>query len=155
MSLQLSGALARLGWVALACAAQTWALVGSAEAAEVRLRVMQTSDIHMNLLNYDYYQDRESQEFGLAKTITLIHQARAEAPNSLLFDNGDLLQGNPLGDLVARVHPLKTGDVHPAYKVLNLLQVDAANIGNHEFNYGLPFLRQAIAGANFPISMPM
>ncbi|HEX2011881.1 MAG TPA: bifunctional 2',3'-cyclic-nucleotide 2'-phosphodiesterase/3'-nucleotidase, partial [Roseateles sp.] len=42
------------------------------------------------------------------------------------------------------------GAVHPAYKVLNLLNVDAANIGNHEFNYGLSFLRQAIAGAEFP-----
>ncbi|MET0209201.1 MAG: bifunctional 2',3'-cyclic-nucleotide 2'-phosphodiesterase/3'-nucleotidase [Burkholderiaceae bacterium] len=125
-------------------------LAGTAGAAELRLRLMQTSDIHMNLLNYDYYQDRETQEYGLAKTITLIHRARAEAPNSLLFDNGDLLQGSPLGDVVARVKPLPPGDVHPAYKVLNLLAVDAANIGNHEFNYGLPFLRQAIAGANFP-----
>ncbi|WP_343629800.1 bifunctional 2',3'-cyclic-nucleotide 2'-phosphodiesterase/3'-nucleotidase [Roseateles sp.] len=122
----------------------------AARAAELRLRVLETSDIHMNLLNYDYYQDRESQEFGLAKTVTLIHRARAESPNSLLFDNGDLLQGNPLGDVVARVKPLKAGDIHPAYKILNLLNVDAANLGNHEFNYGLPFLRQAIAGAQFP-----
>ncbi|WP_431104222.1 bifunctional 2',3'-cyclic-nucleotide 2'-phosphodiesterase/3'-nucleotidase [Roseateles noduli] len=119
-------------------------------AAELKLRVLETSDIHMNLLNYDYYQDRPAQEFGLAKTITLIHRARAEAPNSLLFDNGDLLQGNPLGDVVARVKPLKAGDIHPAYKILNLLGVDAGNLGNHEFNYGLPFLRQAIAGASFP-----
>lgn len=119
-------------------------------AAELKLRVLETSDIHMNLLSYDYYQDRPSQEFGLARTISLIHRARAEAPNSLLFDNGDLLQGNPLGDVVARVQPLKAGETHPAYKVLNLLGVDAANLGNHEFNYGLPFLRQAIAGADFP-----
>lgn len=116
----------------------------------LRLRLLQTSDVHMNLLNYDYYQDRVTQDYGLAKTITLIHQARAEAPNSLLFDNGDLLQGSPLGDLVARVKPLQPGQVHPAYKVLNLLGVDAANIGNHEFNFGLPFLRQAMAGASFP-----
>ena len=51
---------------------------------------------------------------------------------------------------MARVKPLAAGEVHPAYKALNRLGVDAANIGNHEFNYGLPFLRQAIAGANFP-----
>lgn len=119
-------------------------------AAELKLRVLETSDIHMNLLSYDYYQDRPVQEFGLARTITLIHRARAEAPNSLLFDNGDLLQGNPLGDVVARVRPLAADQVHPAYKILNLLDVDAANLGNHEFNYGLPFLRQAIAGAAFP-----
>ena len=122
----------------------------TAQAAELKLRILQTTDIHMNLLNYDYYQDKLTDEYGLAKTVSLIKAARAEAQNSLLFDNGDLLQGNPLGDFVARVKPLAAGEVHPAYKVLNLLQVDAANIGNHEFNYGLPFLRQALAGAQFP-----
>ncbi|OYU26947.1 MAG: 2',3'-cyclic-nucleotide 2'-phosphodiesterase [Burkholderiales bacterium PBB2] len=121
-----------------------------AKPAALKLRLLQTSDLHMNLLNYDYYQDRETDDYGLAKTITLIQRARAEAPNHLLFDNGDLLQGNPLGDLVARIQPLRKGDTHPAYKVLNLLGVDAANVGNHEFNYGLPFLRQALAGASFP-----
>ena len=121
-----------------------------AAAAELRLRILQTTDLHMNLLNYDYYQDRVTDEYGLAKTVTLIKAARAEAKNSLLFDNGDLLQGNPLGDYVAKIKPLAAAEVHPAYKVLNALEVDAANIGNHEFNYGLAFLRQAIAGAKFP-----
>ena len=129
------------GW--LACCTSSW-------AAELRLRILQTTDVHMHLLNYDYYQDRPTHDYGLAKTATLIKAARAEVPNSLLFDNGDLIQGSPLGDYVARVRPLPPGEVHPAYKVLNRLQVDAANIGNHEFNYGLPFLRQIIAGANFP-----
>ncbi len=119
-------------------------------AAQIRLRILETTDVHMNLLNYDYYQDKTTDEYGLAKTISLIKAARAESPNSLLFDNGDLLQGNPLGDYVARIKPLAEGERHPAYKVLNQLNVDAANIGNHEFNYGLPFLRRALAGANFP-----
>ena len=119
-------------------------------AAELSLRILQTSDVHMNLLNYDYYQDKLTDEYGLAKTASLISQARAEAKNILLFDNGDLLQGNPLGDFVAKVKPLAAGEVHPAFKVLNALKVDAGNIGNHEFNYGLPFLRQALAGAAFP-----
>ena len=104
----------------------------------------------MNLMNYDYYQDKLTDDYGLAKTITLIKAARAESRNSLYFDNGDLIQGNPLGDYVATVKPLAQGQIHPAYKVLNTLGVDAANIGNHEFNYGLPFLRQALAGAAFP-----
>ena len=120
------------------------------QAAELKLRILETSDVHMNLLNYDYYQDKATDEYGLSRAATLIKAARAEVRNNLLFDNGDLLQGNPLGDFVARIKPLAAGQVHPAYKVLNELGVDAANIGNHEFNYGLPFLRQAIAGANFP-----
>lgn len=119
-------------------------------AAEMQLRIMQTTDIHMNLLNYDYYQDTETDAFGLAKTATLIKAARAESVNSLLFDNGDLLQGSPLGDYVAKVRPFKKGSVHPAYKVMNQMAYDAANIGNHEFNFGLPFLRRALAGAKFP-----
>ena len=119
-------------------------------AAEVKLRLLETSDLHMNLLSYDYYQDKPTDQYGLARTITLIKAARVESPNSLLFDNGDLLQGNPMGDFVAKVQPLKDGQIHPAYKVMNQLGYDAANLGNHEFNYGLAFLRRAIAGANFP-----
>jgi 2',3'-cyclic-nucleotide 2'-phosphodiesterase/3'-nucleotidase len=124
--------------------------LGIAPAVELKLRILETTDVHMNLLNYDYYQDKVTDDYGLAKTIGLLKRARAEVRNSLYFDNGDLLQGSPLGDYVARVKPLAPGEVHPAYKVLNTLGVDAANIGNHEFNYGLPFLRQALAGANFP-----
>ncbi len=125
-------------------------LAPAAAAADLKLRLLETTDLHMNLLAWDYYQDKPTDSYGLAKTITLIKAARAEVKNSLLFDNGDLLQGSPMGDWVARIRPLPVGAVHPAYKVLNAIGVDAANIGNHEFNYGLAFLRQAIAGANFP-----
>ncbi len=101
----------------------------------------------MNLLSCDYYQDTATDQYGLARTITLIKAARAEAPNSLLFDNGDLLQGNPLGDVVAKVAPLKDGQVHPACKATNQLGHDAANLGNHDFNYGRSFLRRELIDA--------
>ncbi|MDQ2780404.1 MAG: bifunctional 2',3'-cyclic-nucleotide 2'-phosphodiesterase/3'-nucleotidase [Pseudomonadota bacterium] len=127
------------------------ALAPPACAAELKLRILETTDVHMNLLNYDYYQDKPTDEYGLAKTATLIKAARAESPNSLYFDNGDLLQGSPLGDYVAKTEHLQPGEVHPAYRVLNALGVDAGNLGNHDFNYGLPFLRQSMGGAHFPI----
>jgi 2',3'-cyclic-nucleotide 2'-phosphodiesterase / 3'-nucleotidase len=120
-------------------------------AATLQLRLLETTDVHMNLVNHDYYLDKPTQEFGLAKTATLIKTARAEVQNSLLFDNGDLIQGSPLGDQVATVQPFASGDVHPAMKVLNALGVDAGNVGNHEFNYGLPFLKRALAGAKYPV----
>ena len=126
------------------------AMADPAHAATLKLRILETTDVHMNLLDWDYYQDRATTDYGLARAATLIHEARAQSRNSLLFDNGDLLQGNPMGDWVARVKPLAQGQMHPAYKVLQALRYDAGNIGNHEFNYGLDFLRQAIAGANFP-----
>ncbi|WP_110111698.1 bifunctional 2',3'-cyclic-nucleotide 2'-phosphodiesterase/3'-nucleotidase [Bacillus sp. CGMCC 1.16541] len=116
----------------------------------VKLRILGTTDIHTNLVNYDYYQDKTVQNFGLSKTASLIKQAREEQPNTLLVDNGDIIQGNPLGDYTARVAPLKEGEVHPVFDVMNLLKYDAATPGNHEFNYGLDFLEQSSKDAQFP-----
>ena len=125
-------------------------LAAPLQAATLKLRLLETTDLHMVMLNHDYYQDRATDEYGLAKTATLIHAARAEVKNHLLVDNGDLLQGSPLGEYVATVKPLQPGQVHPAYKVMNWLRYDVANLGNHDFNYGLPMLDRALAGAAFP-----
>jgi 2',3'-cyclic-nucleotide 2'-phosphodiesterase/3'-nucleotidase len=127
-------------------------LVSSTALADstVSLRILETTDIHTHLVNYDYYRDGESDTVGLAKVATLLKTARGEAENVVFIDNGDLIQGNPLGDYMAKERGLKDGDVHPVYKAMNLLGYDAANIGNHEFNYGLDFLGKSLAGANFP-----
>ena len=126
------------------------ALLPLASAQTAELRLLETTDIHTNIVPYDYYQDAETDAFGLAKTATLIRAARNEAPNSLLFDNGDLIQGTPLGDYKAKIDVLEAGEIHPVYQAMNLLDYDAANIGNHEFNYGLDFLNRALSGADFP-----
>ena len=136
--------------IRLAAALTLALLTAAAPAQTLKLRILGTTDVHMSLMSYDYYQDKAVDDYGLARTATLIKAARSEVKNSLLFDNGDLLQGNPLGDYVARVKPVAAGQLHPAYKVMNALGYDAANVGNHEFNYGLPFLRNALPGAAFP-----
>lgn len=122
----------------------------SDEPIQVDLRVMETTDLHANIMNHNYYNGNVDDSVGLVKTATLIEAARSEATNSVLVDNGDLIQGSPLGDYFAKVKGLEENEVHPIYKAMNLLQYDAANIGNHEFNYGLPFLKEAIDDANFP-----
>lgn len=134
---------------ALAALLATSALT-PAQAETVELRLMETTDIHVHLLNYDYYRDRQDDTVGLAKVATLLEQARAEVDNAILFDNGDLIQGNPMGDYMANVRGLEQGEVHPVYKAMNLLDYAVGNLGNHEFNYGLEFLEAAIAGAEFP-----
>ncbi|MGB0782034.1 MAG: bifunctional 2',3'-cyclic-nucleotide 2'-phosphodiesterase/3'-nucleotidase [Marinomonas sp.] len=121
-----------------------------AQASTIDLRVMETTDIHMNLVDYDYYGDKQSDAVGLSRVATLIKAARAEVTNSVLVDNGDLLQGTPLGDYVAKGRVLRFGETHPAFKAMNLLDYDVGNIGNHEFNYGLDFLMKSLSGANFP-----
>jgi 2',3'-cyclic-nucleotide 2'-phosphodiesterase/3'-nucleotidase len=119
-------------------------------AGTAHLRLLETSDIHVNIFPYDYYRDRADDTVGLAKTATLIRAARAEAPNSLLLDNGDFVQGTPLGDLMAYERGLKEGDVHPMVRAMNALDIDVGTMGNHEFNYGLSFLQKTLAGGKFP-----
>ena len=76
--------------------------ISSASATEVQLRILETADIHVHVVDYDYYADKNSVAVGLARTATLINQARDEVANSILIDNGDLIQGNPLGDYMPR-----------------------------------------------------
>jgi 2',3'-cyclic-nucleotide 2'-phosphodiesterase / 3'-nucleotidase / 5'-nucleotidase len=119
---------------------------------EVQLRILGTTDIHTHIANYDYYKDAQTNEFGLAKTATLIKQARAEeaGKNNLLFDNGDLIQGNPLGDYKAKVDVLEDGEMHPVFEAMELLDYDGATVGNHEFNYGLDYLDEVLDDAPMP-----
>lgn len=121
-----------------------------AQGTEISLRLLETTDLHANLLNYNYFSDTQDDKVGLVKTAALIHQARSEVANSVLVDNGDLLQGSPLGDYIAKIKNLSEGEVHPVYKAMNTLDYDVANIGNHEFNFGLEFLKEAVDDANFP-----
>ena len=119
---------------------------------EVQLRIMGTTDIHTNLYNFDYYKGVAVPDFGLAKTATLIKEARIEeaGKNSLLFDNGDLIQGNPLGDYKAKVDILEDGEMHPVFEAMELLDYDAGTVGNHEFNYGLDYLDEVLDDAPMP-----
>ena len=121
-----------------------------AQANQAHLRIMETTDLHVHVFPYDYYADRENHTMGLARTATIMDEIRAEATNSLLVDNGDFLQGNPMGDYIAYERGMKEGDVHPVIKGMNVLGYDAGTLGNHEFNYGLDFMESTLAGANFP-----
>ncbi|WP_242319268.1 bifunctional 2',3'-cyclic-nucleotide 2'-phosphodiesterase/3'-nucleotidase [Bacillus cereus group sp. BfR-BA-01349] len=122
----------------------------------VNLRILETSDIHVNLMTYDYYQTKTDNKVGLVQTATLVNKAREEVKNSVLFDDGDALQGTPLGDYVAnkikdqknRVDPSYT---HPLYRVMNLMKYDVISLGNHEFNYGLDYLNKVIEKTDFPV----
>lgn len=122
-----------------------------AAANQAHLRIMETTDIHVHVFPYDYYADKAADTVGLARTAALIEAVRAEATNAMLVDNGDFLQGNPMGDYIAYERGMKDGDLHPIIQAMNTLGFDASTLGNHEFNYGLDFLMKSLAGANFPV----
>ena len=118
--------------------------------ATVVLRLIGTTDMHAHVQPYDYYRDAPDETTGLAKAATLIRRARAEAANSLTLDNGDLIQGSPLGDWAAEALTQGALPTHPMIPAMDALGYDVATVGNHEFNYGLDVLGKALAGAAFP-----
>ncbi len=127
------------------------AMSANAETPRLRLRLLGTSDLHANIFPYDYYKDKPDDSVGLARTASLIRAARAEVKNSLLIDNGDIIQGTPLGDFAAQSLLQTAGAKHPMISAMNVLDYDACTLGNHEFNYGLDLLEAALADANFPV----
>ena len=117
----------------------------------LRLRLLGLTDLHANLYPYDYYRDCQDDSVGLARAASLVAEARREAPNCLLFDDGDILQGTPLGDLAAEAIIADPKAVHPVIAAMNTLDYAVATLGNHDFNYGLEALRRAYAQARFPV----
>src|SRR5690606_18946408 len=126
------------------------------------LAVLATSDLHGHVLGYDYYRLREDPSGGLDRIATLVAQARARYRNTLLVDNGDTLQGSPLADWQARVQPPDCSGRLAIHEAMDRLGYDAGTLGNHEFNYGLPFLSRVTGvpfngddpgcrGPNFPL----
>lgn len=121
-------------------------------ANTVDLRILETSDIHANMMDYDFYKDDYTQRFGFTRTASLIRKMQNEVKNSVLVDNGDLIQGSPMADWAYSnyLNDLNDQRTHPAYKALNAMRYTVGGLGNHEFNYGLDFLNRALAGATFP-----
>lgn len=122
--------------------------------------VMGTTDLHGNVFNWDYFTDKEfddkaHNDVGLAKISTLVDRVRAERGrgNTLLLDAGDTIQGTQLSYYYAKVDPItaRRGPVHPMAQAMNAIGYDAAALGNHEFNYGIPVLRKFEEQCDFPL----
>ena len=117
------------------------------DVAHHELVLLGTTDVHGWLLAHDYFTG-EPTDHGLALLKPVIDSVRAANPGRVyLFDSGDLLQGNPLAYVHARREPVRP---NPIVQAMNLLEYDAAAIGNHEFNYGIPLMDQAAEDAAFP-----
>lgn len=143
-------ALAVVGTLGLAAIPPTLAprAQGTASpAASVHITLLGTTDLHGHVEPLDYYTNKPA-NLGFAKIATLIREARAEQPNTLLLDSGDTIQGTPLAYYYA------TKDTHamnPMMLLMNSLHYDAMCVGNHEFNFGLDVLWKAKSEAQFPI----
>lgn len=144
-------ALAAVGWSGPAVAAPN--------ARSAKITIMGTSDLHTNVVNWDYYKDATYSDsagnaVGLARVASAVKQIRADRgrERTLLFDAGDTIQGTPLGFYYATVEPVtESGALHPMAAQMNALEYDAVALGNHEFNYGLDFLDNWISQMDAPV----
>lgn len=158
-----TGAAVALAGATSTPAAAAGAVAGGASAAGAKtyaFTVMGTTDLHGNVFNWDYFTDKEfddkaHNDVGLAKISTLVNQVRAEKGrcNTLLIDAGDTIQGTQLSYYYAKVDPItaRRGPVHPMAQAMNAIGYDAAALGNHEFNYGIPVLRKFEEQCDFPL----
>ncbi|CAM5259812.1 bifunctional 2',3'-cyclic-nucleotide 2'-phosphodiesterase/3'-nucleotidase [Rhodanobacter lindaniclasticus] len=124
------------------CSALPWRTGHVPDGARAKVAILETTDIHANVLSYDYYQLKADPTVGFERTATLIKRARTEYPNHFLFDSGDTIQGSVLADYQALVKPVACDQELAVYRAMDAIGYDGGTPGNHEFNYGLGFLSQ-------------
>lgn len=79
---------------------------------------------------------------GFANFATLVKREKAKNPNTLYFDAGDFFTGPYISSLTK-------GEA--VIDAMNYLGIDAACVGNHEFDHGWQNARLQFEKAKFPI----
>ncbi|HEY8831011.1 MAG TPA: 5'-nucleotidase C-terminal domain-containing protein [Gemmatimonadaceae bacterium] len=117
-------------------------------AEPVDIVIASTTDVHGRVTAWDYYANKSETIRGLTRAATIVDSVREANPGRvILLDAGDLLQGNPLAYVAAKVSANRT---NPIIAAMNAMRYDAAAVGNHEYNYGVPYLDSAVKQATFP-----
>ena len=103
---------------------------GAGEARQVTVTVLNTTDLHGSIRRTPGVY-AENNDGGLLACARIIRRVRAENPNTLLLDCGDIFQGTAESQLSG-------GGVMAA--AMNALGYDAFAVGNHEFDWGVDYL---------------
>ena len=107
-----------------------------------QITILHTNDTHSHLDTFSSSDPNYPNQGGAAKRATIFNAVKAENPNTLILDAGDMFQGTPYFNYYG-------GELE--IKIMNMLQYDAATLGNHEFDNGINSLAEQIAKANFKI----
>src|SRR5437667_190532 len=126
------------------------ALLIALQAASVpdtaHIVVVATTDVHGRVFGWDYVRDAAAPG-GLSRAATALETLRARYPGQIvLVDAGDLLQGNPFATFFGHYDKRQP---HPIVDAMNALQYDVVTPGNHDFDFGVDFLRRAAAQATY------
>ena len=123
-------------------------LFQSTMAQSVKIKVIQTSDVHGSFFPYDFI-NRKAKSGSLARVSTYVKKARATyGPNVILLDNGDILQGQPTCYYCNFVKPSMP---NLAASVINYLHYDAQTVGNHDIETGHDVYDKWISEVKCPV----
>lgn len=119
-----------------------------AQEREVKMKFIQTSDIHGNFFPFNFITQK-SDLGSLARIHSLVEARRNEYGNNfVLLDNGDILQGQPA---VYYYNYIDTVSSHLCADMLNYMAYDAGNAGNHDIEVGRSTFQRWVDDCNFPI----
>ncbi len=112
-----------------------------------KITILATTDIHGNILGYNYDKGESFNDSGMNRIYSYIKQVKSGNLNTLVVDNGDIIQGNTLTD---EMYSNKKDEKHPVISAMNFMGYDAMVLGNHEFNFGLDLIKSLEKQSNFP-----
>ena len=122
-------------------------LAGTSFSQTVNLKLIETSDVHGSLFEYDFIKAKLGNT-SLAQLYTYIQQQRDNKNQSVvLLDDGDILQGQPI---VYYYNFEKTDVPHIVSRVMNYMNYDAGTAGNHDIEPGHPVYDKINKEFNFP-----
>lgn len=126
-----------------------WSLAVPAREKEVRLKIIETTDIHGNYFPYDFLNRRPGTG-GLSRVCTYVRSQREALGRDavVLLDNGDILQGQPSAYYY---NFIDTTSVHVCSAMLNYMSYDAGTVGNHDIETGHPVYDRWTAACDFPV----
>lgn len=107
----------------------------------VRLTILHTNDVHSRIDPFPMDGSRNQGKGGVARRAALVKQIRAEQPNVLLLDAGDIFQGTPYFNLYGG---------EPEFTIMSQMGYDAATMGNHDFDNSIAGFVKQLPHANFP-----
>ncbi|TXB63675.1 bifunctional metallophosphatase/5'-nucleotidase [Vicingus serpentipes] len=106
-----------------------------------KITILHTNDVHSHIEPFPSNDPKYPNLGGAARRAALIEKIRASEQNVLLLDAGDIFQGTPYFNKFE-------GEID--FKLMSLMQYDAATIGNHDFDNGIEGLQKMLPHANFP-----
>ena len=118
----------------------------AASADTAHIVIVATTDVHGRVFGWDYVRDAAAPG-GLSRAATALETLRARYPGQVvLVDAGDLLQGNPFATFFGHYDKRQP---QPIVDAMNALQYDVITPGNHDFDFGVDFLRRAASQATY------